>query len=107
MEVDDMGTGGMTGSVGALLGFGAKKTKYVLCLVLLYGVWRVTFTLSCLDHRRPVEVLVALVACSARGTGHNLSLTLPTLLMTLPCSLVLNCSCKFYFFLRRSTISGA
>jgi len=27
MEVDDMGTGGMTGSVGALLGFGAKKTK--------------------------------------------------------------------------------
>lgn len=34
MEVDDMGTGGMTGSVGALLGFGAKKTKYVLRPVL-------------------------------------------------------------------------
>ena len=29
-----MGAGGMTGSVGALLGFGAKKTKYVLRLIL-------------------------------------------------------------------------
>jgi hypothetical protein len=72
MEVDDMGPGGMTGSVGALLGFGAKKAKYVLRIVLLSGV---TFTLSCLDHRWPVEVPVVPVACSARGTGHNLSLS--------------------------------
>lgn len=32
MDVDDIGAGGMAGSVGALLGFGAKKSKYVLAV---------------------------------------------------------------------------
>jgi COP9 signalosome complex subunit 7 len=35
MEVDDMGPGGMAAGVGALLGLGAKRAKYVLCLIQL------------------------------------------------------------------------
>lgn len=45
MEVDDIGAGGMAGSVGALLGFGAKKTKYVLRLLLSGPMLVLTFTL--------------------------------------------------------------
>jgi len=79
MEVDDMGAGGMAGSVGALLGFGAKKTKYVLRPLLLSDSMLVlTLALSSrLDRRWPVEVRVVRVACSARGTGHSLPLSPP------------------------------
>lgn len=78
MEVDDIGAGGMAGSVGALLGFGAKKTKYVLRLLLSDPMLVLTFTLSSrLDHRRPVGVQVVQVACSARGTGRSISVSLP------------------------------
>jgi hypothetical protein len=46
--------GGMAGGVGALLGFGAKKTKYVLHLLLSGPMLVLTFALSSgLDHRRP------------------------------------------------------
>jgi len=73
MDVDDIGAGGMAGSVGALLGFGAKKTKYVLHLVLLSEpMLTLTFALSSrLDRRWPVGVRAVQVACSARETGRS------------------------------------